>query len=306
MRFGERSGVGAVNAVQRRDPPFGGSLRWTLQSIYDRREHGRGPKAADVGPYMKIRSQGTPEGAEGPRRCSGLAHRLRNQRGIGIGGTKRRWGGWRGPTSGSPFRGIPPVDPTYHILIDFGSWGLPPALALWVLCRERRARCRQGARPASSHRRAAPSQREGAGRRGDGIRRGFQALRLFFFSLFLGSEGGSGPGGRGIGAMILGTAFFDKPLCVTGRETVVAEGPRRWTLHENTGAGNTGGGRRPPTLFRVDPRTPSQPGIIIAPIRFWFLGSPPAFRGLVYRRGSVGSVPAGASFFFWWSETRPC
>ncbi len=55
----------------------------------------------------------TPEGAEGPRRCSGLGHTVRHHRGIAIGGTKRRLVRQRGPTSGAQAR--PPVDPTKYI-----------------------------------------------------------------------------------------------------------------------------------------------------------------------------------------------
>ena len=64
-------------------------------------------------PFFYI--EGTRSGAEGPRRCSAQAHTLRHHPGIVIRGRIRRWTGQRGPTSGSPFRGIPPVDPTYRI-----------------------------------------------------------------------------------------------------------------------------------------------------------------------------------------------
>ncbi len=46
--------------------------------------------------------KGTGSGAEGPRRCSGLAHTVRHHPGIAVRGTKGGWGGQPGPTSGSP------------------------------------------------------------------------------------------------------------------------------------------------------------------------------------------------------------
>ena len=64
-----------------------------------------------ISPFCK--KKGTRSGAEGPRRWSGWTHRLRHQPGIRFWGTKRRWAGQHGPTSGAHAR--PPVDPTGYI-----------------------------------------------------------------------------------------------------------------------------------------------------------------------------------------------
>ncbi len=76
--------------------PYRGSLRWTLHIVYRRREHRRGPKAPDVVP----RSPTSPP--------------------ITIIAPMPPSPGQRGPTSGSPFRGIPTVDPSCRIFCPLG------------------------------------------------------------------------------------------------------------------------------------------------------------------------------------------
>ncbi len=154
------------------------------------REHGRGPKAPDVVPGWPTGSSITRESGSMDR--NGLwsvnpvqrrarkralrwtlliVYRRRERR-------RRRLRRRRRSALADLSRLRPDLLCPHSILV-FGGQGLP--FGLWVPGRERRARCRLGARPASSHRRAAPSQREGAGRRGDGIRRGFRPSGSFFF-----------------------------------------------------------------------------------------------------------------------------
>ncbi len=92
-----------------------------------------------------------------------------------------------------------------------------------------------GAGPASSHRRAAPSQREGAGRRGDGIRRGFRPSAIFFFLFGMGSAFQRGNWGNDWGPAVSTKPFF----YMKGTPEAPSSAP---------------------TSFRVGPHAPALPG----------------------------------------------
>ena len=180
-----------------------------------------------------------------------------------------------------------------------------------------------GARPASSHRRAAPSQREGAGRRGDGIRRGFRPSAPFFFSLSgMGSAFQRGNWGNDWGPAVSTKPFFymkgtpEAPSSAPtsfrvdpqapalpgnrdrGNETAFGRSTRSNVGRENapsggpclsyTDAGNTGG-----AVFGADvvPGWPIYPifaQTIFALIRFWFLGVRVCPSGSGFQAGSGG------------------
>ena len=155
------------------------------------REHWRGPKAPDVVPRRPTRFDFIGELGFGERNEGGsvkVVQRRARTRALrwtlhGVYGRREHRRGPKAPD-------VVPGRPTHlisagTIIAPIRFWVLWSGSAFGVLGSRQGAAgsVPAGARPASSHRRAAPSPREGAGRRGDGIRRGFRPSASFF-SLF--------------------------------------------------------------------------------------------------------------------------